>query len=55
MVSRGPLQVSHRKEIATHHTHKLRFDSRGGASLVPIDSSRGDDSSTSDEFVHADH
>ncbi|KAL1521006.1 hypothetical protein AB1Y20_022563 [Prymnesium parvum] len=47
------ITVSHRREAAVHFTHKLRLDGAGGATLRVIDSNKGDDSSASDDFVHA--
>ena len=49
------LTVSHRREASAHHTHKLRLDGAGGATIVAIDGNKGDDSSASDDFVHAEH
>ena len=49
------LTVSHRREASAHHTHKLRLDGSGAASVSAIDGNKGDDSSTSDDFVHAEH
>jgi len=48
------LTVSHRREVAAHFTHRLRLDGAGGATLSSIDT-KGDDSSASDDFVHAEH
>jgi len=47
------LTVSHRREVAQHCTHRLRFDGAGGAALSEV-TGKGDESSTSDDFVHPD-